>query len=68
MRATWWPSSFRSVFTFGWMRVCVCVCVRAVAEKVVGNTYESIDSFFFSFSVVVALKTKVVAEYATERV
>jgi len=39
--------------------VCVCVCVRAVAEKVVGNTYESIDSFFFSFSVVVALKTKV---------
>lgn len=37
--------------------VCVCVCVRAVAEKVVGNTYESIDSFFFSFSVVVALKT-----------
>ena len=42
-----------------WMDVCacVCVCVRAVAGKVVGNTY-SRTIFFFSFSVVIALKTK----------
>jgi hypothetical protein len=51
------------------MRVCVCLCVCSRCRGKSCREYaESIDSFFFSFSVVVALKTKVVAEYATERV